>query len=72
MNKSIETFGKLHKITYKNYRGEISVRNIKINNFNVGYNQYHKEYQLLMDAVDLEKNENRVFAVKDILRWHEE
>ena len=67
----IPTLNKVFRIKYKNYRGEISDRNIRINNFTVGSNEYHKEHQLLIDAEDIDKKENRFFAAKDVLIWYE-
>jgi len=63
--------GSIFKINYKNYRGEIGIRKIKINSFHVGSNEYHKEHQLLIEAIDLERQVERIFAAKDILEWFE-
>lgn len=64
----ISTLGNTFRIQYKNYRGMIEDRRIKINNFVVGSNEYHKEHQLLIEAEDVERKVNRTFAAKDILR----
>lgn len=52
---------------YKNYRGEISKRKVIPVKEYKGSTEYHPEHQLLMEAIDLDKNEIRIFAVKDII-----
>jgi len=37
-----------------------------------GSNEYHREDQWILDALDVEKNEKRSFAMKDIHWWGEE
>jgi hypothetical protein len=37
-----------------------------------GHTEYHKEDQWLLKALDLDKNAERDFAVKDILRFIKE
>lgn len=64
--------GNIFKINYKNYRGEIATREILIRGFCIGSNEYHKEHQLLINAVDLERNVDRVFAAKDVLKWYKD
>jgi hypothetical protein len=52
--------------TYKNWRDEISSRKAKIIEFGWGQTPWHEEPQWLMLAFDLEKNDGRKFAMKDM------
>lgn len=56
-------------IVYTNYRGETSVRRIVPEKIWFGSTEWHPEEQWLLDAVDLEKNAPRSFALKDIRAW---
>lgn len=55
-------------IDYTNYRGERAWRLIDCANSRTrfGTSEYHKEPQWLMTALDVSKDEEREFAVKDI------
>jgi predicted DNA-binding transcriptional regulator YafY len=55
--------------TYKNHRGEISVRLIRPIMIAFGSNEYHPEPQWLLHAFDLNKEDERTFAMKDIKDW---
>jgi len=57
------------KILYTNYRGETSVRNILPKKLYFGSTEYHKDEQWLLLADDLDKNEERTFAMKDVNSW---
>ena len=57
------------KVKYKNYRGEVSVRTIIPKNIFFGKTDYHKEEQWLLKVWDVEKNSERVYALKDVLEW---
>ncbi len=56
-------------IVYRNYKGNISNRKIIPKNFWYGHTHWHPEDQYLLDATDMDKNEERSFAMKDILTW---
>jgi predicted DNA-binding transcriptional regulator YafY len=56
-------------IVYTNYKGITSVRNILPIRIFFGGNEWHKEDQWLMEAIDIEKNALRTFAMKDIRTW---
>lgn len=56
-------------IVYTNYKGITSVRDILPIKILFGSNEWHKEDQWLMEAVDIEKNAPRTFAMKDIRTW---
>lgn len=53
---------------YRNHRGEESLRRVVPISIRFGASQWHPQDQWLMKAFDLEKREDREFAMKDILR----
>lgn len=57
--------------TYKNHRGETSVRLVGPIMIAFGSNQFHTEPQWLLHAFDFQKREERTFAMKDIKDWEE-
>jgi predicted DNA-binding transcriptional regulator YafY len=57
------------RILYTNYRGETAVRQIVPKRVWYGSTEWHPEDQWLLDAVDLEKNALRAFALKDVRAW---
>lgn len=56
-------------IVYTNYRGETGERNIIPKKIWFGATEYHPEPQWLLEALDVAKNEDRNFAMKDIKSW---
>ncbi len=59
-------------IDYTNYRGERSERRILPSSMAHTSNQWHREPQWLLTAMDLAKGELRTFAMKDIHSWRPE
>ncbi|PIN75384.1 hypothetical protein COV18_04310 [Candidatus Woesearchaeota archaeon CG10_big_fil_rev_8_21_14_0_10_37_12] len=57
------------QITYTNYKGETSQRNIIPLRLIFSSNEWHKEEQWLLEAYDLVKQANRTFSCKDIREW---
>lgn len=57
-------------IDYTNWRGQRSLRRIRPNHFYFGTTVWHPESGWLLNAKDMEKSEERVFAVKDIHNWN--
>ena len=57
------------EIVYVNWRGEQSVRSIVPMHVHFGTSPWHPEPQWLLHAQDLDKNDVRDFAVKDIKSW---
>jgi len=53
-------------IVYTNYKGVTGTRRIVPIEILFGHNEWHTEDQWLMRALDLEKNAERTFALKDI------
>jgi predicted DNA-binding transcriptional regulator YafY len=56
-------------IDYTNYQGERRVRRVLPLSFHFEVNDWHKGEQWFMRALDLEKNENRMFAMAQIHSW---
>lgn len=59
-------------ILYTNWKGEIAERTIKPIELWFGATKYHTEAQWLLRALDIQKNEERNFAMKDIASWKAE
>jgi predicted DNA-binding transcriptional regulator YafY len=57
-------------IDYTNWRGERSLRRIRPLAIAFENNEWHPETQWLLEAVDLEKGENRTFAMNNIHSWN--
>jgi predicted DNA-binding transcriptional regulator YafY len=57
------------KFIYKNWKGEISERRIDQHSINIYYGEveWHEGEQWLMEAIDLDKDDYRTFAVRDII-----
>lgn len=53
-------------VRYTNYRGETSVRDIVPLGIRFGSNQWHTERQWLLRAFDMDKCEEREFAMRDM------
>lgn len=58
------------QIVYKNWKGKVSTRNIIPIRIEFKSTEWHKEEQWILDAFDIDKNDNRGFAIKDILEWN--
>jgi predicted DNA-binding transcriptional regulator YafY len=58
------------RFTYTNWRGETSVRSVWPIRVEWGSNEYHPEPQWLLVALDLERDAERTFAIKDIHEFH--
>lgn len=56
-------------IVYTNYRGETAERKIIPKKIWFGATEWHPEEQWLLEALDVAKNEDRHFAIKDIKNW---
>ncbi len=57
------------RVVYCNYRNETAIRTIVPRRIWFGATAWHPEPQWLLDALDLEKNEVRSFALRDIRAW---
>jgi predicted DNA-binding transcriptional regulator YafY len=56
-------------IVYTNWRGETAERTIIPIKIWYGKTEWHPEEQWLLTALDLEKDAERDFAIKDISNW---
>jgi predicted DNA-binding transcriptional regulator YafY len=53
-------------LVYTNYRGETSVRRVIPQRIWFGATDWHPEEQWMLEAMDLDKQAERSFALKDI------
>lgn len=60
---------KVVKILYTNWKGETKYRNIIPINIEFKSTEWHKEEQWILNALDIDKQANRGFAIKDIKEW---
>ena len=60
---------KIIQILYKNWKGETKLRNILPLSIEFKSTNWHKDAQWILNAIDIEKNEERGFAIKDIKNW---
>lgn len=59
------------RIDYINWEGKRGIRRIRPIRIFFGSTNWHKEDQWLLKAVDLDKGEERDFALKDVLKWEQ-
>ena len=57
------------KILYTNWKNETRYRLIKPISIEFKSTEWHKEEQWILNAVDIEKDAIRNFAMKDIKEW---
>lgn len=57
------------KFYYENWKGEKSLRSVQDPKLWFGESKYHKGPQWFINAVDLDKDDFRDFAVADILTF---
>ena len=62
---------KVVTIDYTNYKGERAPRHIVPMRVDYGKNQWHPKACYMLTAMDVDKNEIRAFAIKDIHEWIE-
>ena len=58
------------RINYTNWKGVTSDRLIRPLRVRWGTTEWHPEGQWLLDAMDLDKNDIRTFAMKDVHSWN--
>lgn len=56
-------------IIYTNWKGETRQRIIIPKSIEFKSTKWHKDEQWILNALDVEKNEDRGFAIKDIKNW---
>lgn len=57
------------KVEYTNYRGEKGIRTIVPISFYFGSTEYHPQEQWLVKLWDVDRQAERVYALKEITRW---
>lgn len=57
------------RIQYKNWRGVVGWRTIMPERIWFGSTKWHPEDQWLLQALDIDKDERRDFALRDIRWW---
>ncbi|CAN5193309.1 hypothetical protein BH09DEP1_BH09DEP1_4960 [soil metagenome] len=57
------------KVEYTNYRGEKGIRTIVPISFYVGTTEYHPQEQWLVKLWDVDRQAERIYALKEITRW---
>lgn len=60
---------KVISFRYKNWKGETSVRKVVPEHIWFGSTDFHKEEQWLLNAIDVDKQASRDFAINDILEF---
>ncbi len=60
---------KIVTIVYTNYKGITATREILPIEMLFGHTDWHKEDQWLLRAIDIGKQAERTFAIKDIKAW---
>jgi hypothetical protein len=58
--------GQTLRFRYKNWRGELAVRTVRVIRLSYGSTEWHREPQWLLEALDVEKRAVRMFAVRDM------
>ncbi len=56
---------------YTNHRGEIATRRVIPRGIRFASTPYHPKAQWLLDALDLDRNAERSFAMVDISKWRD-
>ena len=57
------------KFKYKNWEGKIAVRTVQPIKLWYGKTRWHPQEGWLLKAHDLDKNEERDFSIKDIIKF---
>ena len=63
---------KIVKILYTNWKGVTSYRNIIPQSIEFKSTEWHPNEQWILNAFDIDKNDIRGFALKDIKEWIDE
>lgn len=64
--------GRVVSILYTNHRQETARRRIIPRRLRFGMSDWHPDPQWLLDAVDIEKDQWRTFAMRNIRQWRSE
>jgi hypothetical protein len=72
MEKVEVTSGSYIEFDYINYKQVKGHRKVKVQRISFGSTKHHPEEEWLLEAIDMDKNEERIFAMKDmtnIKKW---
>lgn len=58
--------GQTIRFDYTNWRGETSVRSARVVSLEYGSTEWHKDKQWLLRAFDVDRKEERLFALRDM------
>ena len=61
---------KIIKILYTNWKGETNYRRIIPISVEFKSTEWHPQEQWILNALDIDKNAERGFAMKDIKEWN--
>lgn len=62
---------KVVQILYTNWKSETRLRKIIPIDIEFKATEWHKDEQWILNAIDVDKNEKRGFALKDIKSWYD-
>jgi len=57
------------KFKYKNWEGKIAIRKVKPLKIWFGETEFHKGKQWFLKALDLDKNAERDFSLRDVIKF---
>jgi len=60
------------KVKYKNWKGEVGIRNIIPSRVYYGHTDYHPEDQWLLNVWDVDKYAQRTYVMMDIIEFIKE
>ena len=69
MQRIVKKTNETLSFEYINWKGEKGVRNVKPIKIWYGKTKFHKSKQWLLKAVDVDKNAERDFALKDVIKF---
>ena len=69
MMTEFDNDGKTVQFTYTNWKGKTATRTVRPIELKFGSTIWHKKPQYLLSAYDLDRKENRCFALSDISNW---
>lgn len=61
--------GRLTYVTYRNHRGETALRMIAPLGIYHGSTEHHPEPQYLLQVLDLDRRDHRMFSLRGIVSW---
>ena len=59
--------GQIIRFGYRNWHGKVGTRTARAIRLTYGATEWHPEPQWLLEALDIEKNDVRLFALRDMV-----